>query len=93
MAIKFYNSEHTLVACDDDACVFWSDAAGAWKEGNAHLARECWLKEQPLSRSDAQKAFPKADLVNIPDMTAAKRKAVAGYQPIPADRMKELGVK
>lgn len=93
MAIKFYDSEHTLVACDEDGCAYWSPKSNSWEPGTVDLARECWLTLSPLSRGEAQAEFPDADLGDLPDLAAANEKAKAAYVPISDERLRELGVK
>lgn len=77
MALKFYNDEGRLIACDDDACCIWTGKG--WEPGTVELAREVWITRPELSRAAAARQFPGADLDSVPDMTEAKAKAEAGY--------------
>ena len=77
--MKFYNDAFILVAVDGDACAYWSARDSEWLMGNVAWARDCRFDVNPISRADAKKQFPDADLSAIPDFTEAKAKAEEGY--------------
>jgi hypothetical protein len=92
MAIKFYDFENRLIACDDDGCAVWQRDAGKWAIGSVDLARRAWLDGDELSKAEAAREFPAAKLDDLPDLSEAKAKAEAGYVPISAAELKRLGV-
>jgi len=77
--MKFYNDALTLVAVDGDACAYWFAKESEWRIGGVGLARDCRFDLNPITRDQAKKTFPDADLSAIPDFTEAKAKAEEGY--------------
>ncbi len=68
--MMFKEHDDRLVALNDEAtvAVVWSAARKQWVETGGDFPRKAWLEGQTLTRQQAVKEFPEADLSTLPPL-------------------------